>query len=108
MSGINLSPSETGIYRIVQAIIQLMQGRSNAVGEVTLTPGVTSTVVDKSVSVAATNVGKDSEVFLTPRTAHAAAAIPTTFISAVDSGSFTITHAASADVDNTYGFLAIG
>lgn len=108
MAGINLSPSETNLFRIVQAITQLMQGRSNAVGEVTLTPGVTSTVVDKSVSPAATNVGKDSEVFLTPRTAHAAAVIPTTFISAVDQGSFVITHAASANVDLTFGFEARG
>jgi hypothetical protein len=108
MAGINLSPSETAIYRIVQAIIQLTQGRSNAVGQVTLTPGVTTTVVDKLISPAATNVGKDSEIFLTPRTAHAGAALPTTFISAVNQGSFVLTHANSANTDVTYGWEARG
>lgn len=105
---IQLAPEESNIWRIVQAIIQLTQGRSNAVGEVTLRANQATTVVTKSVHRAAVNVSADSEVFLTPRTANAAAAVPTTYISAVGQGTFTITHANNAQVDKTYGFVAIG
>lgn len=108
MSGINLAPEETNIWRIVQAIIQLMQGRSNAVGEVTLRANQTTTVVTKTVHRAAVNVGADSEVFLTPRTANAAAALATTWVSAVGQGTFTITHASNAQIDKLFGFEARG
>lgn len=108
MSGIDLAPEETNIGRLNEAITQLAQGRSNAVGEVTLTAGATTTVVDKSVSVAAVNVALGSQVFLTPRTANAAGALPTTWISAVDQGTFTITHANMASVDRTYGWACFG
>lgn len=99
---INLQPTETGIFRIVQAIRQLIQGRSDATLEVTLRANQTTTVVT------AINCSKDCEVFLSPRTANAAAAIPTTFISSVVQGSFTITHSSSAQLDRTYGVVCLG
>lgn len=99
-----LQEQETGIRRIVQAVRELVQGRSNATvqGHVTLTPGATTTVVD------AINCSKDSEVFLSPRSANAAAAVPTTYISAVEQGGFTITHANNAQVDRTFGVICLG
>lgn len=108
MSGINLSPEETNLWRVVQAIIQLMQGRSNAVGEVTLRANQTTTVVTKAVHRAAVNVSTDSEVFLTPRTANAAAALTNVFVSSVGQGTFTLTHSSVASTDRTYGFEARG
>ena len=36
MAGLTLSPSERDLIRIVMAVRQLMEGRSNAVGQVTL------------------------------------------------------------------------
>ena len=45
MSAPQLSPSETQLFRIVNAVRQLMQGRSNAAGSVTLAPGAASTAV---------------------------------------------------------------
>ena len=108
MSGINLSPEERATYRIVNAIIQLMQGRSNAVGQVTLRAGETTTTVTRAISQAAVNVSLDSEVFLTPRTATASAVFKDCWISATGQGTFTITHPSAADADMTFGWHAIG
>lgn len=99
---IDLSPSETRIDRIVSAVREIIEGRSNATGRVALRAGQTTTVV------IAVNCGKDSEVFLSPRTANAAAALPTTYISAVNQGSFTITHANAVSIDRTFGWEARG
>jgi hypothetical protein len=108
MSGIVLQPEETLISRIVRAIIQLGQGRLNCVGQVTLTAGATTTVVTVGVSKAAVNVGSDCEVTLSPRTANAAAALSTTFVSSVGQGTFTITHANNGQTDRTFGWIAAG
>lgn len=108
MAGLTLSPQETRIYSIVQVIIGLMTGRSNSVGQVTLRASQTTTTVTKAVDPAAVNVSLSSEIFLSPRTANAAAALATTFISAVGQGTFTISHANSVTLDRTFGFEARG
>ena len=105
---IDLQRSERDIGNIVEAIIQQGQGRSNAVGRVTLTAGATSTVVDKSVSRAAVNVAAGSEIFLSPKTANAAASLANVYVSAVGQGTFTLSHNASAQTDRTYGFVCFG
>lgn len=90
--------------RIVQALKELGSGRSNAVGTATLTANQATTVV------AAINCGPDSRVFLMPTTANASAEFGngTIRISAVGQGTFTITHANSAQTDRTYFWLAVG
>lgn len=103
MAGIELDLSERGIPRIVQSVVSLLR-KWNASGQITLRSGQTTTVVDKTVSPGAVNVGKDDEVMLSPRTANAAAAIPTTYISSVTQGGFTITHANNAQADKTFGW----
>lgn len=101
---IKLAQGERDPQRIVDAINQLVEGRMNGVGDVTLTPGATSTVV------IFTNVSSDARVFLEPQTANAAAARATTFIkrSDIDRGSFVITHANNAQTDRDFSFLCIG
>jgi hypothetical protein len=108
VSGIVLQPEETLLSRIVGSIIQLAQGRLNCVGEVTLRANQTTTTVTLSVSKAAVNVGSDCQVFLSPKTANAAAAVPTTWISSVGQGTFEITHANAVTVDRTFGWTAVG
>lgn len=103
MAGIELDLAERGLPRIVQAIVSLLR-KWNASGRMTLRPSQGTTVVDKSVSPGAVNVGRDDEVFLTPRTANAAAAVATTYISSVTQGAFTITHANNAQADKTFGW----
>jgi hypothetical protein len=104
MSAPQLSPSETQLYRIVNAVRQLMQGRSNAAGSATLTPSVAST------TVTAPNCAPGAQVFLCPRTAHAAAELAAggCYVSAVASGSFTITHANNAQTDRTFSYACLG
>lgn len=101
---IQLQPGEKDITRIVSAIIQLVQGRQNSVGDVTLTPSVTSTTVSFQ------NCSTGCRVFLFPQTANAAAALATTYILATNilQGSFVITHANNAQIDKSFSFLCIG
>lgn len=82
-----------------QAIIELIRGRTNAVGSVTLTAGVTTTTVTSEL------VSSTSKIFLSPRTANAAAALATTYISSVSKKQFILTHANNAQVDRTFDYL---
>lgn len=87
---------------LVDALYQLVEGRHNAFGELTLTPNAGTTTVDHP------NCSDDSVVLLSPRTANAAAAIATTYVSAVARGSFTLTHANNAQVDKTFDYSVAG
>jgi hypothetical protein len=104
MSALQLSPSETQLFRIVNAVRQLMQGRSNAAGSVTLAASAAAT------TVSAPNCAPTSQVFLFPRTAHAGAELAAggCYISAVGNGTFTITHANNAQTDRTFAYVCLG
>jgi len=104
MSGIVLSPAESDLVRIVFAVRQLMEGRSNATGTLTLAAGATTT------TVAAVNCGAGSIVLLMPQTANAAAAAATTYVQPgnVSAGQFTVSHANAASTDRTFGFVCLG
>lgn len=103
-SGLSISENEQDQGRQNQIIRQLIEGRSNAVGTATLThDGVATTT-----TVTANTCGPNSVVLLFPQTAHAAAVVATTYVSAVAAKSFTITHATTSNSDVTFGWLAIG
>ena len=104
MSGINLAFSETNIGRIVQAIIQLMQGRSNAVGRVTLRANQTTTVVTRATDPAAVNMSVDSEVFYSALSADAAAVGWSLWTSNKIQGGFTINHVSDAKTGKVFAF----
>lgn len=112
---ITIQRGERDPQRIVDAIIQLTQGRQNSVGTVTLTANQATTVVTKSAPVgsitdAAANCSPGARIFLFPQTANAAAALATTFISTANIilRQFTINHANNAQTDRTFSFLIIG
>ena len=97
-----LQPRESDPFAIVETVNQLADGRSNNVGSVTLNvSAVTTSVNFPTVSVS-------SAIMLSPLTAHAAAAIPTTYISTILNGSFIITHANNTQTDRTFDFSAVG
>jgi hypothetical protein len=99
-----LSLKERNSDVVNQAINQLQQGRDNASGTVTLAGGIATTTV-----VPAVNCSPTSGVQLTPITADAAAAIATTYISAVLKGQFTITHVAdNVHLDRTFFYRVHG
>lgn len=103
-SGLYINPREDSSFKQNTIINQLAQGRSNAVGTVTLThDGATTTT-----TVTANTCGPNSAVFLSPTTAHAATALSGTYISAVAAKSFTITHAATSNSDVTFYWVALG
>jgi hypothetical protein len=106
MSGINLAPAETNIGRIVAALRQLIAGRSNAAGTVTLGANAAST------TVAAPNCAAGSQIFLFPRSQNAAAEVKngTIYVAAagVANKSFVITHANNGQTDRIFSYLAIG
>ena len=102
MSTFNISTQEKDPAKFALAIQQLFAGRSDAAGTVTLAPGATSTVVT------ARNCAPGSKVFLFATTANAAAALATTYASAVGTKAFTLAHANNAQVDRTFFFVCIG
>lgn len=101
---IQLQRGERDPQRIVDSVIELVTGRQNSIGDVTLRAGQTITVVTFP------NCSKDCRIFLFPQTANAAAAVATTYILRADilQRSFTITHVNAGTTDRTFSFLAIG
>lgn len=101
---IQIQRGERDLQRVVDAIIQLAQGRQSSIGDVTLRPNQTTTTVSFP------NCSTECRVFLFPQTANAAAAVPTTYILQADilRRQFTITHANNAQADKTFSFLCIG
>jgi hypothetical protein len=101
---IQLQRGERDLQRIVDAIIQLVGGRQNSVGDVTLRDGQTTTTVTFP------NCSSECRVFLFPQTANAAAALATTYIlkANITRGAFTITHANNAQTDKEFSFVCIG
>lgn len=99
-----LQPAEKDIWTIVQTIIQIVNGRHNATGEVTLRTGQATTVVSHP------NCSIDSVPLLTPLTAVAAAEVGngTMYISAIANGAFTITHANSATANRKFRYSVAG
>lgn len=102
MSALIIGPNETDERKIAFVIQQLAQGRSNAVGSFTLRANQTTT------TVTAQNCGEGSTPIITPTSASAAAASGTTYVSAVNNGSFVVTHTSDAAVDRTFLYAAFG
>lgn len=93
-------------YRILMDRVRdLIEGRSNASGSVTLAAGTTTTTVARST------INANASVTLTPTTAHAAAEIGngTMYVNIYPGGgSFVITHANNAQTDRTFYYLVLG
>jgi hypothetical protein len=98
----SVGTAEKDPAKFAVAIQQLYAGRSNATGTVTLAAGETSTIVSPP------NCAPQSAVFLFPKTANGAAALATTFISAVGKQSFTISHAINAQTDRSFFYVCLG
>lgn len=89
-------------YLLAETINKVLKGRANNSGTFTLTDGATSTVViDPAFESSMVPV-------FVPTTAHAATAIATTYVSARTTGSFTLTHANTADTDKTFLYIRWG
>ena len=105
-SGLSHSANEKDPQRISNAIKQMLEGRSNDVGMVTLTHDGTAT----TTTVSAPNCSPSSVVGLFPLTDWAAAAHPTTYVQDADisAGQFIITHQPTSNATETFGWLCRG
>lgn len=97
MSTISIRGNETSVPRIVQAIRDLQQGRSNAHGTFTLTGNGAAT----SLAVTAETCASGSHVNVTATTANAAALMTGLYVVAAN-GSFTVHHATTNNSDCTF------
>jgi len=91
-------------FKLAQAINQILNGKINTVGDITLTANAASSTLTN------TNIGADSCILFMPTTANAAAEIGngTMYVSARTSGSATITHANNANADRTFVYVVLG
>lgn len=104
MSGLVIANDEKDVRKIAFAVNQMLQGRSNAVGSVTLTANAGTT------TVTAANCGSGSTVLLFPETTSAATEFGagTLKVGTVSNGSFIVTHVNSATADRTFRWVALG
>ena len=106
-SGLYINPTEKDPIKQNTIMRQLIEGRSNAVGIVTLTGDGVAT----STTVKAINCGPRSAVLLTPATAHAAGwGGGSVYVSQanVTKGQFIISHAATSQTDQTFWWACFG
>lgn len=103
-AGLSINPAEKNPVIINGIIRQLIEGRSNAVVEATLTASTTTT------TVTANTCGAGSAPIPVPMTANAAAELGagTMYTSSVMAGSFIVTHADNGQTDRTFRFVVIG
>lgn len=90
--------------QLAQALRNAMQGKLNAVIQVTLTPSsTTTTVTDK-------RIGANTGLFFSPLTANAAGALSGLYVnqSLQTNGSATLEHASASSSDRTFNVLLIG
>lgn len=87
---------------LAQFVNELRDGKLNAIGSFVLTASATSTLVLNS------KASIDTVILLMPLTASAAAALPTTWVSAQDNGQFTLTHSSDPATDRSFRYIAIG
>ena len=90
--------------QLASAIQGLMDGKSNNIGEVTLSDGATSTVVSDR------RVGPASVILLMPKTANAANLVRTTdvYVSSRTNRQFTVTHGNTANTDQDFEYAIVG
>ncbi len=99
----DLPPVGAGLRDVIFAVRQLIQGRSNSTGTVTLTAGVTST------TIIGETINENGQIFLFPKTASAAAELGAGTIYASISRvagvpTVTITHANAVSTDRTFAY----
>ncbi len=79
-------------------INNMMDGKTNNGGEVTLTAGAASTTLRDPI------INVNSRLWLSPQTSNAAAALGTTYFSAPTSGAIVINHANNGQTDRTFAY----
>jgi hypothetical protein len=98
-----LNPAGAFPREISEVVNNLVEGKSNNTGTVTLAvaSATTTTLYDE-------RIGYDSVIVFMPTTANAASAMTNLYVSAKTQGSATLTHSANTAADKTYGYIVVG
>lgn len=88
--------------QIAEVVGNLMNGKSNNTGSVTLTANAATTTLSDA------RIGANSTILLMATTANAAGALATTYFTAFGDGSCTVNHANNAQTDRTFRYAVIG
>lgn len=99
----DLPPSGSTLRDVIAVVRQLIAGRGNSVGNVTLTANAATT------TITGPNVNENAKIFLFPQTANASAEVGNGTIYASISRiagvpTVTITHANNAQSDRTFSY----
>lgn len=87
--------------RIADAINNILRGKINNVGALTLTANAATTTLTDI------RIGKDSIVLLQPTSANGAAALTNIYFGTPGNGTVTVNHANNAQTDRTYRFAVL-
>lgn len=87
---------------IASVLNNVVQGKLNNVGTLTLTANAASTTLTDA------RIGAKSTVLLMPTTANAAGALTTTYFDTFSDGSCTVHHANNAQADKTFRYAVVG
>lgn len=98
-----LNPSGGEPREISEIVNNLVEGKTNNTGDITLNAGsaTTTTISDE-------RIGYNSIILLMPTTANAVASLTNVYVSARTKGSATLTHSANTNTDKTYGYIIVG
>lgn len=89
------------LTRLADAINNIIRGKINVAGELTLTANsATTTLTD-------IRIGADCVVLLQPTSANGAAALATLYFGTPGNGSVTVNHANNAQTDRTFRYVVL-
>ena len=96
--------TEEWIRQIAESVRNIMDGKINATGTVTLAANQATTTLND------VRIGRDTQVKLTATTANGATAIATTYQTYPNANKqlAVINHANNAQVDRTFGYVLLG
>ena len=98
----SVPPGGADARTTANVIRNLVDGKSNNTGSITLTANATtSTLTDQ-------RVGANSVIVLMPKSATAASAMTSLFVSARGTGTATLTHDSNAATDRQFEYVIIG
>lgn len=98
----SVPPGGADARTTANVIRNLVDGKSNNTGSITLTANATSTTLTD------TRVGANSVIVFMPKTANAASAMTSLFVSARGTGTATLTHDSNAATDRHLEYVIIG
>lgn len=97
-----LPPQGGDARQVAEVVNQMMDGKTNNTGTVTLRASQTTTTLNDL------RIGVKSVILFMPTTANAAGALSGLYVSARGNQTATLTHASNAQTDKTFDYCVIG